>query len=317
MAFQGQARDGFATSADYGWCYTDRSGKSAENIPLTYKSNTEGEPIRPDYFLDSQNRDFTSYFFDIFKLPIPATENVYRGRSQDLLFLDGCGLVIKTGDIDVVDLINPAILQPLFWLPQDDTDHVIAIYAGVQLLKPMNFSDSKNNTIINKTKDYLDNTRQKSLDTETVENFGLVNNLGIIIDNEQLFFGTNHEGSLRSNNVTYEHRDRKKEAYEMYREAGCSPWLAIRQVMVELYSKKPEFEKWISVYDYHQSLRQQIHAALNAPNEERRHEMLGAFYQRCRDCVSGKDVEVALYSPWTGNPRDNIQKSNPTTPHPA
>jgi len=342
MVMKKNVQSAFVQSADYGWCETDRPGKNAHEIGRTYENDTtNGETVRPDYLLEPEMRDFTKYFFDIFKLPLPQAESIYRGRSQDLLFISNHGLVVKTGDIDVVDLIHPAMIQPLFWLPHEETDHVIALYPGVQLLKQMGFNSHANEAYTKKTKKFLDETHQKSLDIDTIENLGLINDTPIIIDTEQLFFGTDSEMSPANESVIHQRRDRKKQAYATYIEAGYAPHQAIRQTMVELYNDHPQFKEWIRAYDFHHPLRAQIHDAINAGNSELKSQKLSMLYKRCNRLVQQPEkiqdhrwhvsrltkkgapvwtkedcaiTELALYSPWTGNLKDNALKTTVTIP---
>ena len=123
MSIQGTAQTGFATVTDIGWCETDRAGKNAHHI----RQDSAGNDIRDDFFLDPAFRPYTESFFGQFGLPMPTSDKIYRGNSQDLLFLSGLGLVVRTGPIDVIDMIHPGILQPLYWMPFDNTDHVIAL----------------------------------------------------------------------------------------------------------------------------------------------------------------------------------------------
>jgi hypothetical protein len=301
-------------SDDYGWCYTDRLGKDATKI-----REQDNEPARADFFLSQEEGDFTKHFFDFFHLPVPHEKNIYRGNSQDLLFLNDCGLVVRTGPLDVVDLIHPGILQPLYWMPDDITGHVIALYPGVQLLKYNECGEVTDQSKIWNLFHFLGDTEQNSLDIHSKGNVGLIGDLPVVIDLENQMFGT--MGDLK---------ERKRQSYNMYLDAGLSPVNAIRQTMVEFYGGHPDFKKWIKAYDYHQPLRNQLHDALNMPNEEMRRNRMALFYQRCRK-VTGqteklieqkwstvirdrqkfwvkeepREAELSLYKAWTGKEKDN------------
>lgn len=307
MVFQDQARDGFATSADYGWCHTDRTdtGKDGKRI----KKRAAGRE-RKDYFLDKKNRQYTEVFFQNFSLPMPTDDMIYRGNSQDLLFLNDLGLVIRTGPVDIVDMIHPCILQPLYWMPFDNTDHAIAIHPGIQLTKAVcdrkqkDYFEEKRRKLVA----YMHKTKQLTKDAVNPHNFGDIDNNLVILDIGDYYFGTKWK-------INKEH---KKAIYQSFINEGQTMSMAIRNTMSELYSRTPEFNKWISAYDYHQPLREQIDEALNEPDILFRHEVLKNFYQRCRDLVKAPQDGLALYSPWTGKPEDNISKTRPLSPpHPA
>ncbi len=304
MPFQGQPLEGFATAANIGWCHTDR--KDTKKDGITMKDCAAGH-TRYDYFLSPEHREYTETFFDMFSLPMPDDHQIYRGNSQDLLFFDDLGFVVKTGPMNIVDMIHPGVLQPLYWMPFDNTDHVIAIYSGIQLTAPV--YHRKDTDIFEaerlKLVAYMDKTQQLTKDAVTPHNFGYIDGRLVVLDTEDYYFGTKWQANKAN----------KQKIYDAKVHEGMPPSIAILETMIELYSGTPEFQKWIKAYEYHQPLRHQIDLALNEPDVELCHDMLEDFYQRCRDCVSGKDPEVALYSPWTGNLEDNKAKS--PIPHPA
>ncbi len=307
----------FPKKQDYGWCYTDREGKDATKI-----RTQDCEPVRPDFFLAEQERDFTTHFFELFGLPLPDNNDIYRGNSQDLLFLDDYGLVVRTGPLDVVDLINPGVLQPLYWMPHGEKGHVIAIYPGVQLLDHFLDNVSRNLVIYNLA-DFLYETGQNSMDIHTKGNIGLVHDVPVVIDLENQMFGTR-----------IELKQRKQDTYRVYRDAGLKPADAIRQTMVELYGDNSCFDKWIKTFDFFQPIRDQLYNALNMRSADMRRNRLALFYDRCKKLTQRpekvltknwsqtirnrqkiwqvsepKESKIALYRPWTGSPKDNQSKT--------
>lgn len=121
----------------YGWCYTDHK---------------DGREIRDDFrgidfFNDHPYAKRVERMLGQMGLPIPEEAQIFRGTHHDMLFLDSHGVVIRIGPLDVEDLMNPGILQPLGWLEdrrhkvQTDvlTDQTapltVAIYPGIELYK--------------------------------------------------------------------------------------------------------------------------------------------------------------------------------------
>jgi hypothetical protein len=298
MSIRGNARTGFATSADIGRCMTDRTDTGKDGV--TMKVSVAGRP-RLDYFDEGEMLQYTQSFFDKFRLPIPE-QDAYRGNSQDLLFFNGLGFVVRTGPMDIVDMIHPGVLQPLYWMPFDNTGHVIGMYPGIQLpgfiinndqiAEP--FQTNRMELI-----DFMNRSNQLTRDTQSPHNFGYINNRLVVLDTEDQNCGTKWK-------VNKEH---KKEIYNKHLADGLHPFEAIRQVMIDLYSDQPEFDRWISAYDYHQPLRAEIDIALSEPDIDLRHEMLRDFYQSCRDAVNGAHPDVALDAPWTGQAKDNTTKT--------
>lgn len=307
----------------YGWCHTDRVGKDATKIECI-----NGKAKRIDYFGDPEFAETTEWFMAQFGLPKPEMKDVYRGNSQDLLFLDDYELVIRPGVLDVVDLINPFVLQPLFWLPHETMEHVIALYGGVQLLSEMNLPQQHIGRLVDELTANLYKTHQNALDIQTIENIGIINGMPIVIDLENTFFGTT-DPTLR---------EEKRDLYSMYIEHGLPPHEAIAYTMDVLYAQHSEFSQWMLAYQAHQPLRAQLWDAIHHEND--RTGQLSLFYDRCASLMHCPemvrvnqeerflnkgvtsvlsshftDVSMALYSPWTGDIEDN--RSKPTARIPA
>ncbi|MGM0423103.1 MAG: hypothetical protein ACQEQL_08425, partial [Pseudomonadota bacterium] len=121
----------------YGWCYTDHK---------------DGREIRDDFrgidfFNDHPYAKRVERMLGQMGLPLPEEAQIFRGTHHDMLFLDSHGVVIRIGPLDVEDLMNPGILQPLGWL--EDQSHkvqtdvlteqtaplTVAIYPGIELYK--------------------------------------------------------------------------------------------------------------------------------------------------------------------------------------
>ena len=305
MSIRGNAKTGFAIPANIGPCRTDRTDTGKDGV--TMKDIVAGRK-RLDYFANGSSRQYTESFFDKFMLPMPK-ENIYRGNSQDLLFFDDLGFVVRTGPMNIIDMIHPCVLQPLYWMPLDSIDHVIAIYPGIHLPEII-FNTQRSGDFETDRRalvEFMQATNQLTKDTVSPHNFGYTNEQLVILDTEDHACGT----KWRAN------KEHKNQIYKSYEEEGASPHVAIRQVMVELYGDRPEFNEKIKAYDYHQPLRAQIDAALSEPVVGSRYVKLYDFYQTCRDSVAGLNPEVALYAPWTGKVEDNEPKVHAPAPRPS
>lgn len=315
------ASDSFDSVNDpYGWCRTDRRDKNPKKMRRKNEDGTD----REDYFLRPDLRAYTSAFFETFGLPMPKAESIYRGNSQDLLFMDDMGLVIRTGPVDVIDLMHPCVTQPLYWMPFDNDRHVISIYAGIQL--PSHVADKKNkkdksgfDKDRHKLVEYMKRSGQLTRDASVDENFGYVDGVLQVLDCEQFFFGS------RSSEISAH----KKSLFNMHRGAGMPVYQASAMVMQEIYGGHKEYHRYIAAFDYHIPLRSQLNDALTCVNEGDRHEKLTVFYNRCqklvrepeqcvrhlRDHFNGaqydQEGEIALYKPWTGDLKDNRVKRMP------
>ena len=124
--------DVLESSFSYGWCVTDHK---------------DGKEIRPfyrtaDYLQEEPYATSVKAMLKKLGLPLPKPEEIFRGTRHDLLFLNSHGVVLRIGPTDVMDMINPGILQPLGWMEDPDirigTEEIpftVAIYPGIELFK--------------------------------------------------------------------------------------------------------------------------------------------------------------------------------------
>lgn len=112
----------------YGWCATDH--KTGREIRQDYR--------KVDYLYDEPYKSSVRRSLKKLGLPLPGKSEIFRGTRHDLLFLDSHGVVLRIGPIDINDLLNPAILQPLGWI--EDRENMIcrnpftvAIYPGIEI----------------------------------------------------------------------------------------------------------------------------------------------------------------------------------------
>jgi len=313
MAFQGHAREGFATSADYGWCHTLPPESSKAKIQIC--DNTK-QPMRRDFISDPFYSKRTKALLRTLGLKIPSENEIIRGRADEILFLNSHGLVIKIGKNPLYELINPAILQPLTWV----SDGILnaSIFPGIQHLE-YNSAQHENKTEFYEGGSsetsvvigFLIDSYQKANDvinqnigTIPIENRPFVTNMPLLLDADKINNGDIEEeraiekASLIKNSVL---KNRHKVVFD---------------IMEYLYKDIPRYNFFMKAFIAHQPLRDQFNHALGQTAESQRLKLLKDVYQRCRDCVAGNDPEVALYSPWTGKPEDNLLKSQPN-PHPA
>lgn len=112
---------------EYGWCYTDKKdGKSIREFC--------GEKARLDFFELSHSKKFIEKALKKYGLPMPKEDEIFRGKDEDILFIDSHGLVIRIGDHQSIERsANPAILQPIHWTEDDNSNMVLSIYPGVHL----------------------------------------------------------------------------------------------------------------------------------------------------------------------------------------
>jgi hypothetical protein len=132
------------TTFKYGWCHTDH--KEGKEIRTDFR--------KIDFMKDKPYAALVKKSLQKLGLPMPEKGEVFRGTHHDLLFLDSHGVVIRIGPLDVKDLMNPAIIQPLGWFEfkdkvtvdvkkNDKVPFTIAIYPGIELYKDFNRSEKK------------------------------------------------------------------------------------------------------------------------------------------------------------------------------
>lgn len=111
---------------EYGWCHTDhKDGKKIRG----------GRWRKTDYMQDEPTRAFVEKTLLNYGLPLPDIQHeVFRGTNHDLLFLNSHGIVIRIGITNVEELVNPAILQPLHWVDDDESGITVALYPGIEIL---------------------------------------------------------------------------------------------------------------------------------------------------------------------------------------
>ncbi len=118
----------------YGWCYTDhKDGREIRG----------GHWRKTDYMLDKSTAKFVKDTLESYGLPQPDIDTeVFRGTNHDLLFLDSHGIVIRIGVTNVEELVNPAIIQPLHWTDDPNSDITIALYPGIHIFKDEDFHNN-------------------------------------------------------------------------------------------------------------------------------------------------------------------------------
>ncbi|MBI1214571.1 MAG: hypothetical protein GC185_01980 [Alphaproteobacteria bacterium] len=162
---------------DYGWCKTDH--KDGKEIRQDWRQT--------DYLNDEPYATRVRAMLEQLGLPAPEKEQIFRGTNHDLLFLNTHGVVVRIGPIDVEDLMNPAIVQPLGWL-EDKENPVklgrysdghevpctVAIYPGIELLRHYLDDESPGKPeLVGDLRNFLNATGQGAEDMSTA-NCGVI-----------------------------------------------------------------------------------------------------------------------------------------------
>lgn len=107
---------------EYGWCKTDH--KDGRDINERWRTE--------DYVFGALHGRGVQDALVRLGLPMPDSEQVFRGTHHDLLFLNSHGVVVRIGPTDLDALTHPAILQPLGWADTKDPDVKVVLYPGIE-----------------------------------------------------------------------------------------------------------------------------------------------------------------------------------------
>lgn len=112
----------------YGWCEMDHKGGRA--MPNWWRST--------DYCNENPYSTVLRSALKKLGLPFPKPEDIFRGSHHDMLFLNSHGVIIRIGPLNILELMNPAIIQPLGWienrkvLVEGNVPFTVAIYPGIE-----------------------------------------------------------------------------------------------------------------------------------------------------------------------------------------
>lgn len=163
------------TTFQYGGCKTDK--KDGSSLRADFRDI--------DYFFDEPYAARVATMLEQMGLPQPEPEQIFRGTHHDMLFLDSHGVVLRIGPTDVEDLMNPAIVQPLGWIedeeiavPIDNIYHnrghaplTVAIYPGIEHYNTF-FTKADRPALVGDVEDFLKETGQGAADVN-VYNMGI------------------------------------------------------------------------------------------------------------------------------------------------
>lgn len=288
------ARNSFVTANDYGWCYTNNPCINAKELN-----------DRDDFVFGRHNAAFVSIFNE-FNLPIPNEKQIYRGKDEDLFFLDRFGLVLRVGEIDVMDLINPAILQPLAHVTVNGITG--AIYPGIELLYHTSKNEDEfeyhccdNSFETSFVTSFLISSFQKPNDVIN-QNVGMIElansrSIPILLDANKI-----DNGCLDA--------DMAKDKKDYIQLSGNSRHETVRELMELIYGNVEHFNLFIQAYDYHELLRSQLQDALSHNDKYERKVRLNNFYKKCANFCNKEQGEVLLYKPWAMKPKYNNSHSH-------
>jgi len=106
---------------NYGHCYTDR--KKDSRILL-------GDRYQEDPYLQ-KNREIVNQLFEDLALPVPNQNGFFKGTHNQIAFVESHGFVVRVGKAEILDLINPLIIQPIGWI--NSSNITVAIYPGIEI----------------------------------------------------------------------------------------------------------------------------------------------------------------------------------------
>jgi len=332
-AFEIAHSDFKQTPFQYGACKTDHK---------------DGREIRPEYraidfFNDKCCAARVKDMLWRLGLPLPAEDKIFRGTHHDMLFVDSHGVVVRIGPLDVEDLMNPAILQPLGWLQDKDMPVKLgvdeketlpltaAVYPGIELYSDWLKGESDEASCGNFSLIYL---TQNISDIAVEENQGIIRVDGgdgedIAVD---ILLDVDNANNKSLSATACARREAMANASEEMQSPADIMALGVSSVLNLLDTKgRGGFIPFLRAFAAHQPLRHLFWEAFQNPNNP---DILkrARFWEVCAAIVnnpqamtmpvwsekkdaSGKKIfvrnevcvpKVVLYRPWTGADEDRI-----------
>jgi hypothetical protein len=327
------------TKADfeYGWCYTDH--KDGLEIRKDFR--------KIDFFQDEPYAKCVAAMLDQIGLPMPEKAQIFRGTHHDLLFLDSHGVVIRIGPLDVEDLMNPGILQPLGWLESPDNNVkidalraltaplTVAIYPGIELFKNY-LDDNKRPKSAGELKDFMELTGA-GLGDVSERNKGVIRlqdeagsevAVEMLLDPDNNFNESSQESSVQRSSIF-------EQAKKKYKSKGD----ILLYSLTESFKEAKNISYWQRAFQLHQPLRNLFWQAFDnvkGPDDKPDLEKLEAFWNKCAAATvkpeqqkmyvwhtktnifgvqklvrkEAKMPELVLYTPWAQKHED--QSSRPS-----
>lgn len=318
----------------YGKCLTDH--KSGNTIRSYYRSI--------DYMNDEPYASKVQEILEQLGLPLPKSDEIFRGTHHDMLFLDNHGVVLRIGPTDVQDLMNPGIVQPLGWIEDKELklDHggivpfTVTVYPGIELYTHY-LQDDKRPEVVGDLDTLFAETGQGSSDMSD-ENLGVIRlkeedgtevAVKMLLDADNKFNGTRSEKATEKNSH-----------FSSVKQSGGHKGEAMEITLGSIFEAAKNVPLYKRAFQLHQPLRnlfwqafknadtpgvtpdivtrdrfwQECAAVTNRPKTITLHET--ATYQMSDGKVTRskqtKPVEVVLYRPWTGKDEDNVGKIRAT-----
>jgi hypothetical protein len=319
----------------YGWCHTDH--KSGRTIRQEYRTT--------DYLQDEPYASRVKAMLEQLGIPLPSSDEIFRGTHHDLLFLNSHGVVIRIGPLDIEDLLNPAILQPLGFQEdkklmieagEKEVPLTVAIYPGIELYDDYRADDSKDKpkTVKISLRQFLSDTEQGSRDVGC-DNSGIIrvqDDKGLEVALEVLLDPDN-EFNPSSKELVQQRAASLREQQKHVTNRGE----VISRTLQEVFAAAEGAEHWQRAFQLHQPLRQLFWSAFervdtvsDLPDRAR----LDAFWDKCaqvtnrpehtvlpswhmRVDVEGNKVfireeipipNLVLYRCWTGRTADKVTR---------
>lgn len=323
------------TPFKYGWCYTDH--KTGRNIRREFR--------KTDYLRDKPYASRVKAMLGQLGVPLPSADEIFRGTHHDMLFLDSHGVVIRIGPLDVEDLLNPAILQPLGF--QEDRKLMIgagkkevpltvAIYPGVELFSDFIGDKNKPGRFWMPMTMFLGNTEQRRGDSTSSHNVGIIrvqNDDGqevaveVLIDPDNEFNASSLALSARRAASLREQQKHATNRAEV-----------MSRTLQDVFGAVADAEHWQRAFRLHQPLRQLFWSAferVDSVSDLPNRVILDDFWDKCAQVTNrpehtilsswrmqvdaeGNKVfireeipipNLALYRCWTGEAADMVVKS--------
>lgn len=247
------------TAFKYGWCHTDH--KNGKEIRTDWRST--------DYLKDEPYASQVKAMLEQLGVPFPAAGEIFRGTNHDLLFLNSHGVVLRIGPLDVTDLMNPGILQPLGYL--EDREHMIgnvpftvAIYPGIELRRNYNSSMGRRPELAGRLGSFLCETEQGSGDFGE-DNNGIIRVLNdegqevaveVVLDADNSF--NSSFGKLPK---------RRADSLQEHEKSSQNKGEVLSRTIQDVFNAASGAKHWLRAFHLHQPLRQLFWEAFdNAKN---------------------------------------------------
>jgi hypothetical protein len=309
----------------YGWCKTDH--KKGISLAAVHR--------KTDYTQDEPFASFLKDSLEKIGLPFPKQEEIFRGTNHDLLFLNSHGVVIRIGPLNVSELMNPAILQPLGWFESREKlinsfPFTVAVYPGIELYSDY-MQDKKAPEIAANLRRFLKATGQEDNDSGDY-NHGIIRvwdedqckqaAVQVIIDADNQYIHTEWEAW-----------DERFKVFEQSKAEEANTGDAVAKTISKVFNAAKQVKWYQKAFEVHEPLRRLFWKAFEGkgPGEMPDAGCIKNFWDTCArvtnnsaTCVMPvwKAVDkfghtdfireevymphVVLYRPWTGEAADKI-----------